>query len=358
MGTAPDSEIRIRFAAGARIGGSELAVINEAWLQQVQEEAIEPDLAICDPHHHLRETPRYLLANLLKDIDSGHRIVSTVFVDSEAMYRTGGPVAMRPVGEVEFANAIAETCASGLNCTSTRVAAGIIGYADLMLGAAVGEVLDREIKAAPKRFRGIRHGVNWVADDGIRNNRSNPPPHRYLAQTFREGFAELAPRKLSFEAWCYHPQLGELTDLARAFPETTIVLNHLGGPLGVSSFSGRRQEVFADWSRMISELATCPNVVAKLGGLNLDFNGFGWHERARPPTSKELADAQRPYFEHALGTFGVERCMFESNFPSDKISCSYGVLWNSFKRITSDVPTTQKARLYHDNAARIYRLEA
>ena len=180
----------------------------------------------------------------------------------------------------------------------------------------------------------------------------------YLDSRFRDGFRHLASRGLSFESWCYHPQIPALTDLARAFPNTTIVLDHFGGPLGVGPFAGRNDEVFDQWRRSIGPLATCPNVVAKLGGIAMEVNGFGWHEREAPPTSEMLMEATRRYYEHTIDLFGVERCMFESNFPVEKVSCSYNVLWNSFKRLTASWSAAERARLFHDTATRVYRLES
>ncbi|MDH3703828.1 MAG: amidohydrolase family protein [Alphaproteobacteria bacterium] len=333
------------------------------WLVQVREDALEPDLPILDPHHHLwefrteRVEPRYLLDEILRDInESGHNILATVFIECGAMYKADGPEAMKPIGETEFVNGIAAMSASGLY-GPTRVAAGIISTADLQLGAAVGDVLDAHIAAGGGRFRGIRRSATWDASDAIPNARIEPGPHLFMDPKYREGFAQLAPRNMTFEGWCYHPHITELTDLARAFPDTTIILNHFGAPLGVGPYAGKREEIFEQWQKDIAELATCPNVNAKLGGLNMAFNGFHWEDRPKPPTSQELLDATRPYFEHTLQHFGVERCLFESNFPVDKLSCSYGVLWNSFKRLTKDYSAAEKAALYHDNAARVYSIE-
>jgi predicted TIM-barrel fold metal-dependent hydrolase len=281
--------------------------------------------------------------------------VSTVFIECGAMFKANGPEALRPVGETEFVNGIAAMSASGLY-GPVRVAAGIVGTANLRLGDAVAAVLDAQIVAGGGRFRGIRLGATWDASDAVPNHRTNPPQGVFLRPDFRAGFAHLAPRQLTFEAWCYHHQIPEVTALARAFPDTTIILDHFGGPIGIGPYAGKTDEVYAQWRAHIAELATCDNVVAKLGGINMEVNGFGWHEQPRPPTSQELLDATRPYYEYTLEQFGVERCMFESNFPVDKASCSYTVLWNAFKRLTSGYSAAEKARLFHDTAARIYRL--
>ena len=335
---------------------------NEEWLDLVKEEIIEPDLPICDPHHHLWDRnshqpiqPRYLLDEILEDINSGHNIVSTVFIECGAMFKTDGPEHMRPVGETEFVNGIAAMSASGAY-GSAKIAAGIVGTVDLTIGALAGEVLDAHIVAGGGRFRGIRRAVAWDAADVIRNHRTEPPAGLLLQDNFRRGFAELGPRGMTFEAWCYHTQIPEVTDLARAFPDTTIILDHFGGPLGTGPYQGNADEVFEIWKTSVSELATCENVVAKLGGINMDVNGFGWHENSNPPSSAELADATRRYYDYAIEVFGANRCMFESNFPVDKLSCSYQVIWNTFKRIASGATATEKSALFHDTAAKVYSL--
>jgi predicted TIM-barrel fold metal-dependent hydrolase len=320
------------------------------------EDVIEPGLPICDPHHHLWDYPgrRYLLDELLADTGSGHRVTATVFVECRSMYRAGGAETLRPVGETEFVNGIAAMSASGAY-GATRVAAGIVGFADLTLGERVGEVLDAHL-AASGRFRGIRHAAGWDASPEIRNSHTNPPPGLLGDARFRRGFAELAPRGLTFDAWLYHPQLEELTALAKAFPDTTIVLDHFGGPLGIGPYAGRRAEIFGWWRAAIRGVADCPNVVAKLGGLVMPLNGFGFHKRDTPPTSVELAEATGDWYRHAIDCFGVERCMFESNFPVDRVSVSYRTLWNSFKRLATGFSAAEKSALFHDTAARVYRL--
>ena len=320
------------------------------------EDVLEPELPICDPHHHLWDHPgrRYLLDELLADTGSGHDVRATVFVECLSMYRAQGPAALRPVGETEFVNGIAAMSASG-RYGPTRVAAGIVSFADLTLGEAVGAVLDAHRAASP-RFRGIRHAAGWDASEAVRNSHTNPPRGLLGDADFRRGFAELARRGLTFDAWCYHPQILEVADLAKTFPDTTIVLDHFGGPLGIGPYQGRRTEVFAWWRDAVRALADCPNVVAKLGGLVMPLNGFGFHKRAQPPTSAELADATREWYLHAIDCFGVGRCMFESNFPVDKVSASYRVLWNSFKLIAAAFSADEKAALFHDTAARVYGL--
>ncbi|MBX3706318.1 MAG: amidohydrolase family protein [Pseudomonadales bacterium] len=329
---------------------------NATWLEQVREPIIDPAQKICDPHHHLWDHPgsRYLLDELLADLRSGHNVVSTVFVECASMYSADAPEALRPVGETEFVNGVAAMTASGAY-GDVRACAGIVGFADLTLGAAVAPVLDAHLARSP-RFRGIRHASGWDPDPRVRNSHTNPPARLLADATFRKGFAELAPRGLSFDAWLYHPQISELTELARAFPDTTIVFDHFGGPLGIGPYEGRREEIHAQWQRDVAELARCPNVVAKLGGIVMPVNGFGFHQRATPATSDEIVSATGRYYRHAIDCFGVERCMFESNFPVDRQSVSYHVLWNAFKKLVADASDAERQWLFHDTAARVYRL--
>ena len=329
-----------------------------AWLAQVQEDILEPELPICDPHHHLWDhaQSRYLLDELLADVDSGHNVVSTVFMECAAMYRASGPDALRPLGETEFVNGIAAMSASG-GYGEGRMCAAIVGFVDLTLGAAAGNALDAHM-AASGRFRGIRHASGWDASDTVRNSHTNPTQGLLADETFRAGFRELGKRGLTFDAWLYHTQIPELVDLARSFPHQPIVLDHFGGPLGIGPYEGRRAEIFERWKVDVAALAECPNVVAKLGGLVMPINGFGFHKRDKPATSDELVAATRDYYLHMIDCFGPNRCMFESNFPVDKQSCSYPVLWNSFKKIAAGCSASEKAALFHDNAVRVYRVEA
>ena len=328
------------------------------WLEQVTEDILEPDRPICDPHHHLWDRPqsRYLLDELLADVTSGHNVVSTVFVECGSMYRADVRPGFEPVGETEFVNGIAAMSASGVY-GNIRACAGIVGFADLTRGARVGEVLDLHM-ARSGRFRGIRHAAGWDADERVRNSHTRPPPHLLLDEAFRAGMKELASRGLSFDAWLYHPQIPELTDLARACPDVTIVFDHFGGPLGIGPYEGRRDEIFESWREDVAELARCPNVYAKLGGLVMPINGFGFHKRERPPTSDEIVAGTGRYYRYALECFGAERCMFESNFPVDKRSCSEPVLWNAFKKLVADASAAEKQRLFHDTACEVYRIDS
>ena len=327
-----------------------------AWLDQITEEILEPGRAICDPHHHLWDHPgsRYLLDEVLQDTGSGHNIVSTVFVECNSMYRKEGEAVLAPVGETEFVQGIAAMSASG-QYGNTRIAAGIVSFADLTLGADVRPVLEAHQAASSNRFSGIRHAAGWHADDGIRNSHTNPPESLMLSDTFREGFDVLGDMGLTFDAWFYHAQLSEFVDLAKAFPGVTIVLDHFGGPLGIGPYDV--DETFPVWRDHIAELKDCTNVHFKLGGINMKINGFDWHKRDLPPTSDELVDRTGRYYEYCIDEFGAERCMFESNFPVDKESCSYGVLWNAFKKLSQSRSEDEKAALFHHTAAKVYGIE-
>lgn len=329
----------------------------EAWLNVTVEEVLDPNLPICDPHHHLWDYPhhRYLLEDLLRDTGSGHNVQQTVFVECVSMYRTDGPDGMKPVGETEFVQGVADRSVAG-GAGRTAVCAGIVSFADLTLGDGVQAVLEAHMEASPGRFRGIRHATSWHASPDIRNAHTGAPAGLMADAEFRTGLRRLHALGLSFDAWLYHTQLMELVDLARACPEGTIILDHVGGPLGIGPYRGKRDDVFAEWQGGIAELAACPNVVVKLGGMAMPMSGFGWHKQAVPPTSARIAEALAPYYLHCVEQFGVERCMFESNFPVDKASCSYAVLWNAFKRIVQDFSYAERFHLFHDTAARAYRL--
>jgi L-fuconolactonase len=328
----------------------------ENWLERTREDPLEPELPIIDPHHHFWNRPRsrYILDELVDDL-AGQNVRQTVFIECSSMYRAAGPEEFRVVGETEWVQGIAAQSASG-GFREVRAAAGIIGSADLRLGDRVAPVLEAHLAASPLRFRGIRHRAAWAEPGELPNQPASQPGHLLLDADFRRGFAYLRAHGLSFEAWLYHPQLPELADLARAFPDTVIILNHLGGPLGVDSYSGKRDEVFARWKTDLATVAACPNVVMKVGGLQMAINGYGWHERERPPTSDELLAANRDWYLYAIEQFGPARCMFESNFPVDRLSCSYAVLWNQFKKLTTSFSAAERAAMFHDTAKRIYRL--
>jgi L-fuconolactonase len=336
--------------------------VRQEWLDRRKEPILEPDLPIIDPHHHLWDRWdgsdwRYLLDQLLADVNTGHNILATVFVQARAMTRAAGPVEMRPIGETEFVNGVAAMSASGIY-GKTKVCAGIVGHADLALGARVEPVLEAHIRAGGDRFRGIRHIVAYDDDTTVRNPAHSPAPGLMGNPRFREGLAILHRMGLSFDAWLYHPQLGELIDLVRAMPDVKMVLNHVGGPVGVGAYAGKHQEVLPGWKASIRTLAAAsPNVFVKLGGLGMRIGGFGFHDKPDPPSSETLAATWRPYIETCIEAFGPARCMFESNFPVDKGSYSYPVFWNACKLLAKGACAAEKADLFAGTARRFYRLD-
>jgi predicted TIM-barrel fold metal-dependent hydrolase len=343
-----------------------------------REPILEPELPIVDPHHHLwdrptalmaslppprhgfehviRRVPRYLLDELLADLKSGHNVRATVFLECGSMYRAGGPPEMRCVGETEFVNGVAAMTASGLY-GDVLACAGIVGTADLRRGDAAAAVLEAHIAAGGGRFRGVRQSCSYDADPNVLGPLARMEAGLYLRDDFRAGFARLAPLGLSFDAWLLEPQLPELIDLARAFHETPIVLDHVGTPLGIASYAGRRDERFPIWRDNIRELAKSEKVFVKLGGLAMVFPGFPSFMSDPPAPSTQLADEWRPYIETCIEAFGARRCMFESNFPVDIGSCDYEVLWNAFKIIAKDYSPADKTALFSGAATQFYRLE-
>jgi L-fuconolactonase len=333
------------------------------WLALTPEPTLEPELPICDPHHHFWDVrtermpyQRYLLHELAADIHSGHHVRTTVFIEARAMYRADGPEELRPVGEVEVVQGLAAASASGLYGPG-RAAAAIIGHANLNLGDRVEPVLHALQAASPNRFRGIRHSVTWDPHPEVDNTAAHNMEGQLASDRFRAGARVLARMGLSLEGWLYFPQLPELAAFARAVPDLTIILNHIGGLLRVGPYANRDHEVLATWRRGIAAVAECPNVVMKLGGIGMPRTGFDWHTRQKPIGSEELAEAMAPWMTYGIEQFGPTRCMFESNFPVDKVSYSYNVLYNAFKRLSTGYSAAERAALFHDTAARVYRID-
>jgi predicted TIM-barrel fold metal-dependent hydrolase len=329
------------------------------FLAKHNEPVVEPELPIIDPHHHLWDHGyRYLLDEFLEDMGSGHNVRASVFVQCDAMYRAEGDPNLAPVGETEFVNGIAAMSASG-TYGPARMCAGIVGYADLQLGEHVDAVLEAHMRAAGSRFKGIRGRSVWDSDPSIKGSARDFPPGLLLDPKFRMGYGRLAKYGLSFDSWLFHPQIPELADLASTFPETTVILDHVGAPLGIGQYAGKRDEVFAAWRRNVGELAKRPNVFVKLGGLAMHLFGFDLDSQSRdtPAPSEVLGKLWRPYIETCIDLFGAPRCMFESNFPVDKRGVSYRVLWNAFKRISAGASPDEKAALFSGSARRVYRLE-
>jgi L-fuconolactonase len=333
--------------------------IDDDWLALRDEPVLDPARPIVDPHHHLWDRPhhRYLLPDLLADLNTGHHVRATVFVECSSMYRVDGDPRIASVGEVEFVNGIGAMSASGVY-GPVRACAGIVGKVDLRLGDFAQEALEGCMARAPDRFRGIRHMAAWDASPEVSSLLRPPPPGLLQDAEFRKGYAALGRLGLSFDAWVYHPQLPELIELVDAVPQTPVVLNHLGGRAGLGPYAGHRDEVFQTWKASIDALARRPQVSIKLGGIGMRLGGFDFHERPLPPTSQELAEAWGPYVQTCIDAFGASRAMFESNFPVDKSCCSYRVLWNSFKRMAEGFSEREKSELFAGSAVRAYRLPA
>lgn len=333
------------------------------WLALTPEPTLEPEIPICDPHHHFWDFrteripyQRYLLHELAADIHSGHNVRSTVFIEARAMYRADGPEEIRSVGEVEFVQGLAAASASGLYGPG-RAAAAIVGHANLNLGERVAPVLDALQAASPNRFRGIRHSVTWDPHPEVENTAAYKREGQLASDHFRAGARVLARRGLSFDGWLYFPQLPELADFAKAVPDLTIILNHIGGLLRVGPYANRDNEVLATWRSGIAAVSACPNVTIKLGGIGMPRTGFDWHARKTPIGSAELAASMASLMTYCIEQFGPNRCMFESNFPVDKVSYSYNVLYNAFKRLSTGYSAAERAAMFHDTAARIYRID-
>ncbi len=329
---------------------------DDEWLALRTEEAIEPDLPIVDPHHHLwqRSVP-YWVPELLKDLQCGHNIRGTVYIEAAAMYRVDGDRRYASLGEVEYVNGVAAAFASGYY-GPVRACAGIVGKVDLRMGAAAEELLQACIARAPDRFRGIRNMVALDPHPNVSQVSVPPPKDLMLDKAFRAGFAKLAPLNLSFESYCYHHQLPQLLDLVDAFPDTRIIVNHAGARIGEGPYANRKDQVFAEWKAALQALAERPNVFIKIGGLIGRLGGLDFIDRELPPTSEELASVWAPTIETCIELFGPKRSMFESNFPPDKAGVSAVVLWNAFKRVVRGYSDAEKADLFAGTAIRVYRL--
>ena len=330
------------------------------WLARRQEDAVDPDRVIVDPHHHLWDDRqwrgilgRYLAPELLEDLTSSHNVVRAVFVDCMSNYDTDCAEHMKPVGETRFVAGEADA----LDAAGGPTIAGIVGHADLMLQDAVEEVLAAHDTAGGGRFRGIRHATGWDTSDDVHNSHSNPFEHMMGTGEFRAGARRLAAMGFSFDAWLYHPQLPELAALAGAVPELTIVLNHLGGPLRIGPYSRDSDRVRADWRESMRLVAGRANVVLKVGGIGMDmYYGTGWTNRDAPPGSEEVAAHWGDDVRFCIDAFGPDRCMFESNFPVDRQTLPYPVLWNALQIMAAGYSDAEQEDLFSGTATRIYRL--
>ena len=338
--------------------GKPHADIRPDWLALRSEDAIEPALPIVDPHHHLWDRPdhRYMAHDYIDDIRSGHTVVSTVFVQCRSMLRKEGPREMAHVGEVDFANGAAALGASGL-FGPTRVCEAIVGGADLALGDGVVPVLEAMIAVAGKRLRGVRNPVVWHESPSVQSSTATPPPRGLmLTDAFRTGVRQLARMGLSLDVWAYHTQADEVFALARENPGMTVIIDHMGGPIGVGPYASDLPAMLADWAAGLQRLASLPNTFIKFGGAGMPVFGFGFHNASTPPSSDDLVRAWKRHYETCLDAFGPKRFMFESNFPVDKGSFSYAVLWNAFKKLSAGCSPAERHDMLAATAARVYRL--
>jgi len=342
---------------------SDLIAFRPDWLDKIREPALEPELPICDSHHHLWDMGgnTYVNEGFQRDMDSGlageatHNVVSTVFVECTTSYDDAQESYSRYLGETRFAEKLAEK-SERQRTPEPRIAAAIIARADVDKYDTLPLAIAAHRAMSPGRFRGFRHVVNWDAEPEIGQGHAMPGPRLLLSRDFQKGAALLAEHGLLFETVALHTQLEDVITFSRKLPRLRIVLNHMGCPVGVGRFSGQRESVFKDWSAKMAALAQCGNVFVKLGGINMTRYGFAWHTRSVPPTSDELAEVTGRYYRTVIDCFGPERCMFESNFPMDKISCSYGILWNAYKKITAPLPGASRRRLFCDTAETLYEI--
>ena len=328
------------------------------WLAQVKEEIINPELPIIDPHHHLWNGDNqlassfpYLIDNLSEDTNSGHNIVGTIFMECAQGYYQEGEDKYKPIGETEYVMKVIKDSKKTSNSANII---GIISFADLMLGSEVKDVLNQHILIGEGLFKGIRHAAGWDQSNEIHNSHSNPIKNIYYDPSFRKGAEELIKLNLTFDSWHYHNQISDLSIFAKDYPELTIIHDHFGGPLGVGPYQGKKQEIFKKWKDDISQLSENKNVHSKLGGLAMPVNGWNFHKQDKPATSDQIIEMHYDYYLHAIECFGVDRCMFESNFPVDRRSISYHVLWNAFKKMVSNYSNEDKNKLFFQNAKDIY----
>lgn len=330
---------------------------DDEWIATQPEETILfPDLEIIDAHHHLWDYPgfRYLVPEFARDI-ADHNVVASVYAECHSMYRKDGPSHLKYVGETEFVIGQQAQAASG-SYGPAHIAAGIIGYADLKLGAAVDEVLDAHIEVARERFKGIRYSANHDPNEAIMGSPHDDRPGVLGDERILEGLRKLAEKGLIFECWVFFHQLDEVVSLARAIPDLQIVLNHCGGPLGYGPYAENREEHYASWARGMQRVAREPNVSCKVGGIMGRGAAYDYIHAVTPPDSETLAEIWRPWFEPTIEWFGANRCMFESNYPLEKMGTSYRTLYNCFKRIAINASDDERRALFADNARRIYRM--
>ena len=334
----------------------------QEWLAQTSEQIIDPEQRIIDPHHHLwpgvstdssENTNQYLLEDLWADTGSGHNVTNTVFIDCSQCYWNSTDQAINPVGETEFVKKIADVSKTD---PKQATISGIVGHVDMLLGFEAERVLEKHLEIGQELFKGIRHAGGWDSHPNVRNSHHNACEGLYLLPNFLNGLQTLAKLGFVFEAWQYHHQIPQITELAKQNPDLVIILNHFSGPLGIGPYENKQAEIFSQWQKDLKELSQHENVFAKLGGLAMPVNGFGFHIQDKPPTSDEFILKQKAYYETTLEYFTPARCMFESNFPVDKASISYSVLWNAFKKLATSYSASEKDQLFYKTASKVYQI--
>lgn len=329
--------------------------MTQEWRDLVVEHIVEPELEIIDAHHHLWPNPvgsigLYSLPELHADTGSGHNVVGTVFVECGAAYDKGAPDHLQCVGETRFVAASAQSSADGAGAEILA----IVPAADLRW-PALDETLDAHEEAGAGRFRGVRHRLASDPAPELHTFGHHDDPGVMDDPSFRAGLRRLGERGLSFESWLFHRQLPKLIEVVRETPGTTVIVNHIGGPAFVGPYANR-EEQRPGWLSDMAELATCENTVLKVGGIGMTTYGGGWESRPTPPTSDQLAEFWGDDLRRCIDLWGPDRCMMESNFPVDRFSCSYHVLWNALKKISAGYSPTERAAMFAGTARRVYRL--
>ena len=345
--------------AGGRYPGWRPGIeLRDDWLSLTREEIIDPHREIVDPHHHLwvhgtKDNPAvYETDQLLRDTGAGHNVVQTVYVECRSYWDVTAPEHLQSVAETaNVARMAAEMPQGGAQI------AGIVAHVDLTLPTEkLDEALDAHEKAGQGLLKGIRHSGAHDEDRVSLMIPGRGAKGQYSDPAFRRGLSHLGKRGLTYDTWHYHHQNRDFLDMVRAVPETTIILDHFGTPLGVGRFTGKHDEIFDLWQEDMADLADCSNLRAKLGGLAMPDNGFGFMDRTKPPGSDELLDLQGRWYRHMIAHFGPERCMFESNFPVDRVSVSYAVLWNFFKKLAAELDAESQDLLFAGTARATYGL--
>ena len=335
--------------------------VRQEWLNQHIEDPILPNFPIIDPHHHLWDVGfgRYYIEELLEDINSsGHNIEATVYIMSSSntkIYAKDGLEEFKPLTEIEFATSEGKR-ADHIPDNKVKVNASIVGSLDLTFGSKLEPVLEKAINISEGRLKGIRMLLASHSDPRISSGAVKSDLGLMLHPNFIDGAKCIQNADLSLDFWIYHTQLNEMEKIARALPDLTIILNHVGGPIHLGEYEGKQAVTHREWRSAMIRLSRIPNINVKLGGLGMAVNGAKFHNDKIPPNSVQLSDVWKPWIYETIDMFGFDRCMFESNFPVDKGSCSYGTLWNAFKILATDMSDDEKKKLFSKNAARIYKI--